>query len=122
MPVIRNASFVATCPDDSVQANVGLVEHGTVVWEGDSILWVGPEASLPSEYHSLEQIDVRGAGVIPGLIDCHTHLAFGGWRDDEFEQRILGVSYLEIAQRGGGILSTVEKTSRPPAKTPAPTR
>ncbi|MCB0353521.1 MAG: imidazolonepropionase [Bdellovibrionales bacterium] len=110
MPVIRNASFVATCPDDSVQANVGLVEHGTVVWEGDSILWVGPEASLPSEYHSLEQIDVRGAGVIPGLIDCHTHLAFGGWREGEFEQRILGVSYLEIAQRGGGILSTVEKT------------
>ena len=48
--------------------------------------------------------------MIPGLVDCHTHLAFGGWRADEFEQRILGRSYLEIARNGGGIASTVRQT------------
>ena len=65
---------------------------------------------LPAEYRGAEEIDAGGATVIPGLIDCHTHLAFAGWRADEFEQRIAGRSYLDIARAGGGIARTVRLT------------
>ena len=74
------------------------------------IVWAGRGSELPKEYRSTDRIDAGGRLVIPGLIDCHTHLAFGGWRAEEFEQRIRGRSYLEIAQAGGGIASTVRQT------------
>ena len=74
------------------------------------IVWAGPERELPKEHRSADRIDAGGRLVIPGLIDCHTHLAFGGWRAGEFEQRIRGRSYLEIAQAGGGIAATVRQT------------
>ena len=59
----------------------------------------GPERELPAAYATAERLDAGGGLVIPGLVDCHTHLAFGGWRADEFEQRIVGRSYLDIAAR-----------------------
>ena len=86
--------------------------NAALVCEDGTVLWVGPEKALPAEYAGWESWDADGALVIPGLIDCHTHLAFGGWRADEFEQRIQGSSYLDIARRGGGIWSTVTQTRR----------
>jgi imidazolonepropionase len=80
------------------------------VWDEKEILWVGPERELPAAYGTAERVDAGGRLVIPGLIDCHTHLAFAGWRADEFAQRIQGRSYLEIARAGGGIASTVRHT------------
>ena len=80
------------------------------MWEGDRILWVGKESECPEEYGALDRVDADSSIVIPGLVDCHTHLCFGGWRADEFEQRILGKSYLEIAKAGGGIRSTMRAT------------
>jgi imidazolonepropionase len=75
---------------------------------------VGPERELPHEFHSWENWDAGGRLIVPGLVDCHTHLAFGGWRADEFELRIQGRSYQDIARAGGGILSTVARTRATP--------
>jgi imidazolonepropionase len=74
------------------------------------ILWAGAERELPAEYRRAERLDAGRRLVIPGLVDCHTHLAFGGWRADEFAQHMRGRSYLEIARAGGGIASTVRET------------
>lgn len=86
------------------------IENAAIVWEDETILWVGEESDLPVKYKAKEVMDADGKIVIPGLVDCHTHLCFGGWREDEFEMRIQGKSYLEIAKAGGGILSTVKAT------------
>ncbi|MFW6079347.1 MAG: imidazolonepropionase, partial [Gemmatimonadota bacterium] len=83
-----------------------------LAWDDGVIRWAGPEAALPAEHRDLPRWDAGGRLVVPGLVDCHTHLGFGGWRADEFEQRIRGASYLEIARRGGGIASTVRATRR----------
>ena len=89
---------------------MGAIAGASLAWEGDTISWVGPETELPDQYAADRQLDAAGGLVIPGLIDCHTHLAFGGWRAGEFRQRLEGRTYLEIARAGGGILSTVGKT------------
>jgi imidazolonepropionase len=81
-----------------------------MAWRGTDIAWVGPAAHLPDEYRSEERIDAKGGLVVPGLIDCHTHLAFAGWRADEIEARIRGRTYLDIAAEGGGIVRTVAAT------------
>ncbi|RAI58272.1 imidazolonepropionase [Roseicella frigidaeris] len=87
---------------------LGLVEDGAVAARGGRIAWVGPRAALPGP--AAETVDCAGAWILPGLIDCHTHLVFGGDRAAEFEQRLEGASYEEIARAGGGILSTVRAT------------
>jgi imidazolonepropionase len=86
------------------------VREAAVAWRDDTIAWVGPERDLPADFRGDTVLDAGGGLVVPGLVDCHTHLAFGGWRADEFEQRIAGATYLEIARRGGGIASTVART------------
>ena len=86
------------------------MSNAAVAWKGSIIGWVGPDAELPIEWMSESQINAGGRLVVPGLVDCHTHLAFGGWRADEFEDRIKGESYLDIAKRGGGIMRTVSQT------------
>ena len=90
----------------------GLVEHGALLVEGDRIAWVGAESELPRELtkHVTAEHDLAGALVTPGLVDCHTHLVYAGQRASEFEQRLLGASYEDIARRGGGIASTVAAT------------
>jgi imidazolonepropionase len=110
MPVLRNIGLLATCRGAGAQGDIHALAHAALVWNGPIIQWVGLESELPERFQGLTYYNAGGKMVIPGLIDCHTHLGFGGWRTDEFEQRILGRSYLEIAQAGGGILSTVEKT------------
>ena len=110
MTVLRNIGLLATCPPAGGQADIHALPGAAVAWEGDTIRWVGPEAALPAAYARGESLDAGGRLVVPGLVDCHTHLAFGGWRADEFEQRLQGASYLDIARAGGGIMSTVRAT------------
>ncbi|BEG77239.1 imidazolonepropionase [Achromobacter xylosoxidans] len=85
------------------------IERAALVTRGDRIEWIGPEAALPRDGGAPVH-DLAGAWVTPGLIDCHTHLVFGGDRSQEFEQRLQGVDYAVIAAQGGGIASTVRAT------------
>ncbi|NGP77770.1 imidazolonepropionase [Balneolaceae bacterium YR4-1] len=110
MPKLTNIGYLATCRQEGRQHEIHLIEDAAIVWKGDKIVWVGNEVDLPAEYEDEKTFDAEQAMVIPGLVDCHTHLAFGGWRPDEFEMRLKGKSYLEIAKAGGGILSTVRET------------
>jgi imidazolonepropionase len=109
MPALTNIGCLATCAAGAGQADAGLIPDAALGWEDGRILYAGPEEGLPPPLRD----DARDAGgrlVIPGLVDCHTHLAFGGWRAEEFEHRILGRTYLEIAAGGGGIASTMRAT------------
>ncbi|MGY6268207.1 imidazolonepropionase, partial [Achromobacter denitrificans] len=85
------------------------IERAAIVTRGERIEWIGPEEALPPA-DGVPVHDLRGAWVTPGLIDCHTHLVFGGDRSREFEQRLQGVDYATIAAQGGGIASTVRAT------------
>ena len=88
----------------------GLIENGAIAIEGDKIAWVGIADQLPEGIAAWDQRDLKGALVTPGLIDCHTHLVYGGNRANEFEMRLEGASYEEVARAGGGILSTMNAT------------
>jgi imidazolonepropionase len=110
MPLLRNIGLLVQCRAHGSQGDIHPVPDAALVWQDDRITWVGPESTLPEEYAEWPAEDAGGRLVIPGLVDCHTHLAFGGWRGDEFAERIRGKSYQEIAAAGGGILSTVQQT------------
>lgn len=88
------------------QGKYSIIEDAAMVTVGSLIEWIGPRSQVPTlDYAQVH--DLQGAWVTPGLIDCHTHTVFGGNRSGEFEQRLEGVSYAEIAAQGGGIASTV---------------
>ncbi|RMG40565.1 MAG: imidazolonepropionase [Candidatus Dadabacteria bacterium] len=111
MGVLKNIGTLACCRESGGQSDIHIIKNAAVCWDGNGIItFAGPETDLPNSFQDDEIIDAGGMLVTPGLIDCHTHLAFGGWREEEFEKRILGKSYLEIAREGGGILSTVKAT------------
>ena len=110
MFLLEGISQLATCRSEGGQADIHAVQDGALAWEGDTIRWAGPRRELPPEFARADRLDAGGRLVIPGLVDCHTHLAFGGWRAEEFEQRILGRSYLDIAADGGGIARTMRLT------------
>jgi len=89
----------------------GVIERGAIAVAGERIHWVGEQAQLPGRIPAAVRVhSAEGRWVTPGLIDCHTHLVYGGDRAREFEQRLTGVSYAEIARQGGGIVSTVMAT------------
>ena len=90
----------------------GLIDSGAMLTRHGQLLWVGRAADVPTEYHAAieHETDLGGALVTPGLIDCHTHLVYGGQRANEFEMRLQGASYEDIARAGGGIRSTVAAT------------
>lgn len=94
---------------DPTLPGLGTIERGAIVTQGDRIAWVGPDADLPATYTaaSVETIDLDSRWVLPGLIDCHTHLVHAGNRSHEFELRLAGATYEEIARAGGGIVSSV---------------
>jgi imidazolonepropionase len=87
---------------------LGEIADGALAAKDGRIAWVGPRAALPATDAPLT--DCAGAWILPGLVDCHTHLVFGGNRAAEFEARLAGASYEEIARQGGGILSTMRAT------------
>ena len=88
----------------------GLLEDGAVVLENEHITWCGALKDLPADFHRIEKIDLEGRLVTPALIDCHTHTVYGGNRALEFEMRLNGATYEEVARAGGGIVSTVAAT------------
>src|SRR4051812_18041447 len=96
----------------SALRDVALIPDGAVVIEDETIAWVGPTAVLPPLPPDAARIDASGKTVLPGFVDSHTHLLFAGSREDEFEQRLQGLSYQEIAARGGGINATVRHVRR----------
>lgn len=91
-------------------APYGLIEDGALAVEDGRIAWVGPRADVPAEFRGAQQHDAGGRLLTPGLVDCHTHLVYGGNRAGEFEARLNGASYEQIARAGGGIVSTVRAT------------
>jgi len=107
--LIINANL-ATMAEGS--ADYGMIGNGAVGLLNGRIEWLGTTEGIKDRIGTLanEVVDAKGCLVTPGLIDCHTHLVFGGNRSDEFEQRLNGVGYEEIARKGGGILSTVKAT------------
>jgi imidazolonepropionase len=89
---------------------IGIVERGGVAAKDGRIAFVGPIADLPAGWDSINRIALGGRLITPGLIDCHSHLVYAGDRAHEFELRLGGASYEEIARAGGGIVSTVKAT------------
>jgi imidazolonepropionase len=94
--------------------DLGIISEAALVIEGtglkSKVAWVGQRTELPKKYSKLKKVSARGQMVLPGFVDSHTHLVFAGDRSHEFEMRLAGKSYLEIAQAGGGIINSVKAT------------
>ncbi len=105
MPILLTNATLAT-----MVQGYGLIEGGALVIDGDQITFAGPMAEVPAAFGGLAPQDLGGKLVTPGLIDCHTHIVFAGDRAAEFELRLNGASYEQVARAGGGILSTVSAT------------
>jgi imidazolonepropionase len=115
--IIKNASELLTLSlaFKEEETGLGIVQNGALAVKNGKIVWIGKTNELSKSWvlrRNGKEIDATGKVVMPGLIDSHTHLIFAGSREREFEQRLQGLSYLEIAERGGGILSTVEATRK----------
>jgi imidazolonepropionase len=102
-----NARLATVAPSSD---DLGIVPSGAVGAIDGRIAFAGPMSALPSGWDAVQQVNCGGRWITPGLVDCHTHLVFGGDRAQEFEQRLAGASYEAIARAGGGILSTVRAT------------
>ncbi len=116
--IIVNAAQLVTCASGGKPKrltelkNVGLIENGAIAIDRGKIVGVGASDKLRDEFTAATIIDAAGQTVIPGFVDCHTHIVFAGNRFDEFELKIKGADYLEILAAGGGIISTVRQTRR----------
>lgn len=94
-----------------VEADLSITKDAVLVEDQGVIQWVGPASAFAKQnFAAGEDIDLHGATVLPGFVECHTHLVFAGDRSEEFEWRMKGATYKEIAEKGGGILSTVRAT------------
>jgi imidazolonepropionase len=91
--------------------DLGLIDDGAIVFDQDKIHWVGRNQDIPDQYRDISFVDRKGFCLTPGLVDAHTHLVFAGDRAHEYAERLNGVTYQEIAARGGGILYTVKCTN-----------
>ena len=105
--LIRNAKLVPMSDD---QDDFEITNNGAIAIDGEQIVWSGEEKNIPNEYKKYNEYNAKGKLITPGLIDCHTHLVFGGNRSTEFNMRLNGKSYQEIAKAGGGITSTMKAT------------
>ena len=112
--IIKNAGELLTLsPSFKEESGLGMIQNGAAAIEKGRIFWIGKTEEMSGKFslnRDGREMNATGKVVMPGLIDAHTHLVFAGSRENEFEQRIQGLSYQEIAGRGGGILSTVEAT------------
>lgn len=110
--VIKNISRLVTMDVASGWGGrLGAIEKAAILIEDGRIVWLGPEDELPAEAKRADHtIDAKGTLVMPGLVDCHTHVVHGGYRQNEFNLRSEGKSYQEIAGEGGGIMSSVRAT------------
>lgn len=114
--IIKNASELVTCKGKAPKhgkdmSDIGLIENGCLVIEDDIIVDVGTSNILKNyDEDDYQIIDAKDKAVLPGFIDSHTHLIFGGYRADEFSWRLKGDSYMSIMERGGGITSSVRAT------------
>lgn len=115
--IIKNASELVTCKGNGPKhgkdmSNIELINNGCIVIEDDIIVDVGKTDDILKNYNlkDYKVIDASNKAVLPGFIDSHTHLIFGGYRADEFSWRLRGDSYMSIMERGGGITSTVRAT------------
>ncbi|MDW5442998.1 imidazolonepropionase [Polaromonas sp. SM01] len=110
LQIWRHCRIATLQPDHA--APYGLIEDAALAVEAGQVAWVGPRSALPGELAArvTREHDAGGALITPGLIDCHTHLVYGGDRAQEFELRLQGASYEDIARAGGGIASTVKAT------------
>src|SRR5947199_1007967 len=93
----------------SAMRSPAVIDNGALIVRDERITWVGATDDLPPLPMHAIVLDAAGKTVLPGFVDSHTHLLFAGSREDEFEQRLQGVSYQEIAARGGGINATVQR-------------
>jgi len=105
--LIRNAKLV---PMSDGQDDFEITNNGAIAIDGEQIVWSGEEKDIPNKYNKYNEYNAKGKLITPGLIDCHTHLVFGGNRSTEFNMRLNGKSYQEIAKAGGGIASTMKAT------------
>ncbi|AQS41978.1 MAG: Imidazolonepropionase [Candidatus Tokpelaia hoelldobleri] len=111
--LVKNARLMTMAPQRGApQEGLGIVEEGAVLVRDGKIVFAGEEKAAPQVTAQCETIDVGGRWVSPGLIDCHTHVVYGGNRAKEFEMRLEGASYEAIARAGGGIVSTVRATRK----------
>lgn len=104
--VWRNARLATLAPS---RPGIGIIDNGVIAANGGNIIFAGAAQDAPT-FQAAERIDCEGRWITPGLIDCHTHLVYAGNRAAEFEQRLNGASYEEIARAGGGISATVRQT------------
>jgi imidazolonepropionase len=118
--LIRNASQIVTCNDSKLpragksQSEIGVIENGSIIIEDEKISFVGNTAELDAhiaenKIKDIPEFDARHKVIMPGFVDSHTHFVFDGSRENEYEMRLAGKSYQEIADAGGGIWSTVTK-------------
>ena len=112
--LIKNIGLLATSPDSSLkkgihQKDVLMIKNACILCEDGKIKDYGSDGVLPE---ADEVIDAKGRLVTPGLVDAHTHLIFGGWRQNEMAMKLNGAAYLDILKAGGGILSTVRETRK----------
>ncbi len=105
MQVVRQAATVLTC-DPAQPGALGVLTGVAIALDSGRITWIGPDEEAPDG----EVLDATGCVVLPGLVDCHTHLVWAGDRADEFRRRLAGESYTSLLEAGGGILSTVRAT------------
>jgi imidazolonepropionase len=113
MLLIRNLSQIATPVGTTGvrrMRELRVYERGVIVVDGDRFAYVGPERDMPRNVHFTEDIDGHGATALPGFVDSHTHIPFAGYRESEFNRRLRGETYEQIAAAGGGIAATVHAT------------
>ncbi|MFM9872647.1 MAG: imidazolonepropionase, partial [Fimbriimonadaceae bacterium] len=103
--LIRNANLATMTGD-----GIGHIPNAALIATEGKISWIGANKQIPQTTNPTQEIDAQGAWLLPGFIDCHTHIVYAGCRAHEFEARLEGTTYQDICNRGGGILSTVHAT------------
>ena len=109
--LLTNLRGIVT-PDPARAWAVDYIENGAIALENGRVAWLGPSKELPSEWQNANKLDGKGRWASPGFVDPHTHLLFGGDRSQEFNRRLQGVTYAQIAAEGGGIRETVRATRK----------